>query len=84
MSGLSLVLSFYLLSLLTSLQDFLLLQVSPHLFTPTVKCHPTSPQVPMVCSLTLINSILQASLTQAVPQVLDTSTLHFTSNNNQQ
>jgi len=50
MSGLSLVLSFYLLSLLTSLQDFLLLQV------------------PMVCSLTLINSILQASLTQAVPQ----------------
>jgi len=50
-SCVSLILSFYLMALLTTIQDFLLLQV------------------PMVCSLTLINSILQASLTRAVPQV---------------
>jgi len=49
-SSVSLVLCYYLLSLLSSLQDFMLLQI------------------PMVCSLSLINSILQSSLTKAVPQ----------------
>jgi len=49
-SAFSLVISFFCLSLLTSIYDFLLLQV------------------PMVCSLSLINSILQSSLTKSVPQ----------------
>jgi len=48
-SSVSLVVCYYLLSLLSSLQDFMLLQI------------------PMVCSLSLINSILQSSLTKAVP-----------------
>ena len=45
----SLVVCYYLLSMLSSLQDFMLLQI------------------PMVCSLSLINSILQSSLTKSVP-----------------
>jgi len=48
-SATSLIVCYYLLSLLNSLQDFMLLQI------------------PMVCSLTLINSILQSSLTKVVP-----------------
>jgi len=48
-SSMSLIICYYLLSLLSSLQDFMLLQI------------------PMVCSLSLINSILQSSLTKAVP-----------------
>ena len=48
-STLSLVLCYYLLSLLSTLTDFLLLQI------------------PLVCSLSLINSILQSSVTKVVP-----------------
>ena len=48
-SSISLVVCYYLLSMLSSLQDFMLLQI------------------PMVCSLSLINSILQSSLTKSVP-----------------
>merc|ERR1719442_155162 len=48
-STLSLVLCYYLLSLLSTLTDFMLLQI------------------PLVCSLSLINSILQSSVTKVVP-----------------
>ena len=48
-SAVSLVLCYYLLSLLTTLTDFLLLQI------------------PLVCSLSLINSILQSMVTKVVP-----------------
>merc|ERR1719348_1064 len=44
-----LIVSYYLLSLVTNLPEFLALQV------------------PLVCSLSLINSILQSSLTKVVP-----------------
>merc|ERR1712123_109299 len=53
-SSVSLVVCYYLLSLLSSLQDFMLLQI------------------PMVCSLSLINSILQSSLTKSVPSSIRT------------
>jgi len=48
-STMSLMMCFYLLSLLTTLNDFLLLQI------------------PLVCSLSLINSILSSSMTKVVP-----------------
>jgi len=48
-SSAMLIVSYYLLSLLTTLTEFLALQV------------------PLVCSLSLINSILQSSLTKVVP-----------------
>ena len=48
-SAMSLVLCYYLLSLLSTMTDFLLLQI------------------PLVCSLSLINSILQSSVTKVVP-----------------
>jgi len=48
-SAVSLIVCYYLLSLLNSLTDFMLLQI------------------PLVCSLSLINSILQSALTKAVP-----------------
>merc|ERR1719461_348412 len=48
-STMSLMMCFYLLSLLTTLNDFLLLQI------------------PLVCSLSLINSILSSTVTKVVP-----------------
>merc|ERR1712029_1185987 len=48
-STMSLVICYYLLSLLSTMTDFLLLQI------------------PLVCSLSLINSILQSSVTKVVP-----------------
>merc|ERR1712029_232399 len=48
-STMTLVICFYLLSLLSTLTDFLLLQI------------------PLVCSLSLINSILSSTVTKVVP-----------------
>ena len=48
-STMSLILCYYLFSLLSTLTDFLLLQI------------------PLVCSLSLINSILQSAVTKVVP-----------------
>eukprot|EP00091_Calanus_sinicus_P025182 TRINITY_DN9458_c0_g1_i1.p1 TRINITY_DN9458_c0_g1~~TRINITY_DN9458_c0_g1_i1.p1 ORF type:complete len:162 (+),score=51.61 TRINITY_DN9458_c0_g1_i1:294-779(+) len=48
-SAISLIVCYYLLSLLSTLQDFMLLQI------------------PMVCSLSLINSILQSSMITYAP-----------------
>merc|ERR1712117_287973 len=48
-STMSLIMCFYLLSLLTTLTDFLLLQI------------------PLVCSLSLVNSILSSTVTKVVP-----------------